>query len=63
MKIKLSTLYVDDQDKALHFYTEVLADSHYESTRNRNWLKVKCAKQQEFVIAGDTPSSKGLPEY
>ena len=28
-----------------------LANSHYESTRNRNWLKVKCAKQQEFVIA------------
>ena len=24
MKIKLTTLYVDDQDKALHFYTEVL---------------------------------------
>src|SRR5947207_14782092 len=24
MKIKLTTVYVDDQDKALHFYTEVL---------------------------------------
>jgi len=24
MKIKLTTLYVDDQDKALHFYTDVL---------------------------------------
>ena len=24
MKIKLTTLYVDDQEKALHFYTEVL---------------------------------------
>lgn len=24
-----------------------LADSPYESTRNRNWLKVKCSKQQE----------------
>src|SRR6266480_2041189 len=40
-----------------------LADSHYESTRNRNWLKVKCARQQEFVIAGYTPSSKGLPGF
>ena len=38
-----------------------LANSHYESTRNRNWLKVKCAKQQEFVISGYTPSSKVLP--
>lgn len=24
MKIKLTTMYVDDQEKALHFYTEVL---------------------------------------
>jgi bifunctional non-homologous end joining protein LigD len=36
-----------------------LADSPYSSTRNRNWLKVKCNKQQEFVIVGYTPSSKG----
>jgi len=40
-----------------------LANSHYESARNQNWLKVKCAKQQEFVIAGYTPSSKGLPGF
>ncbi len=40
-----------------------LANSHYESTRNRNWLKVKRAKQQEFVVAGYTPSSKGLPGF
>lgn len=40
-----------------------LANSHYESTRNRNWLKVKCVKQQEFVVAGYTPSSKGLPGF
>jgi bifunctional non-homologous end joining protein LigD len=40
-----------------------LANSHYESMRNRNWLKVKCVKQQEFVIAGYTPSSKGLPGF
>jgi bifunctional non-homologous end joining protein LigD len=40
-----------------------LADSTYDSTRNRNWLKVKCNKQQEFVIAGYTPSSKGMPGF
>lgn len=39
------------------------ADSLYESTRNRNWLKVKCGKNQEFVIAGYTPSEKGLPGF
>jgi bifunctional non-homologous end joining protein LigD len=33
-----------------------LANSPYESTRNRNWLKTKCIKRQEFVIAGYTPS-------
>src|SRR5215217_6660500 len=37
------------------------ADSAYESTRSRNWLKIKCLKRQEFVIAGYTLSDKGLP--
>lgn len=40
-----------------------LADSLYESTRNRNWLKTKCIKRQEFVIAGYTPSKKGFPGF
>jgi bifunctional non-homologous end joining protein LigD len=40
-----------------------LANSPYESTRNRNWVKVKCNIQQEFVIVGYTPSSKGLPGF
>lgn len=39
------------------------ADSTYESTRSRNWLKVKCIKRQEFVIAGYTPSEKGFPGF
>ncbi|MCU1265783.1 MAG: ligase [Acidobacteria bacterium] len=37
------------------------ADSPYESTRTRNWVKVKCGKQQEFVIIGYTPLTKNLP--
>ena len=40
-----------------------LADSLYESTRNRNWLKVKCHLRQEFVIAGFTISEKALPGF
>jgi len=40
-----------------------LADSPYESTRNRNWMKTKCIKRQEFVIAGYTPSKKGFPGF
>lgn len=39
------------------------ADAPYESGRNRNWLKIKCSKRQEFVIAGHTPSKKGLPGF
>jgi bifunctional non-homologous end joining protein LigD len=39
------------------------ADSPYESTRNRNWLKAKCTKRQEFVVAGYTPTEKGLPGF
>lgn len=37
------------------------AGSLYESTRSRNWLKIKCLKRQEFVIAGYTLSDKGIP--
>ena len=37
------------------------AESVYESTRSRNWLKIKCIKRQEFVIAGYTLSDKGIP--
>jgi bifunctional non-homologous end joining protein LigD len=40
-----------------------LADSPYESTRNRNWQKTKCIKRQEFVIAGYIPSKKGFPGF
>jgi bifunctional non-homologous end joining protein LigD len=38
-----------------------LADSPYESTRSRNWLKIKCLRRQEFVIGGYTLSDKGIP--
>ena len=38
------------------------ADSTYESTRSRTWLKVKCVRRQEFVIVGWTPSpASGRP--
>jgi bifunctional non-homologous end joining protein LigD len=40
-----------------------LADSPYESTRNRNWVKTKCLRRQEFVIAGYTPSKKNFPGF
>ena len=49
MKIKLTTLHVDDQEKALHFYTEVLgfvkkADFSQGSYR---WLTVASAEDPD----------------
>lgn len=35
------------------------ADASYSGTRNRDWLKVKCIKRQEFVILGYTDSTAG----
>lgn len=35
------------------------ADSVYEQKRSRQWLKIKCSKQQEFVVGGFTdPAGK-----
>jgi bifunctional non-homologous end joining protein LigD len=34
------------------------ADAPYRSGRGRNWLKIKCGLEQEFVIIGWRPSSK-----
>ncbi len=32
--------------------------SPYISGRNRNWLKIKCSKRQEFLVVGFTPANK-----
>jgi bifunctional non-homologous end joining protein LigD len=34
------------------------ADCPYQGKRTRTWVKVKCTRRQEFVIAGWTPSEK-----
>lgn len=34
------------------------ADAPYRGERNRDWLKIKCLKRQEFVIGGWSPSTK-----
>jgi len=36
-----------------------IASSKYVSGRESSWLKVKCSLEQEFVIGGFTPPSKG----
>ncbi len=35
------------------------ADAPYSSGRNNHWLKIKCTKRQELVVAGYTPPSAG----
>jgi bifunctional non-homologous end joining protein LigD len=35
------------------------ADADYRSGRNRAWLKLKCRREQEFVIAGYTRTATG----
>ncbi|HET7203475.1 MAG TPA: DNA ligase D, partial [Steroidobacteraceae bacterium] len=35
------------------------ADADYRSGRNRAWLKLKCRREQEFVIAGYTRTESG----
>jgi predicted enzyme related to lactoylglutathione lyase len=46
MKIKLTSLYVDDQEKALHFYTEILGFVKKSDFSNGpyRWLTVTSAE-------------------
>jgi bifunctional non-homologous end joining protein LigD len=37
------------------------ADLSYRSGRGRAWLKIKCGRDQEFVIVGSSPSTRGRP--
>lgn len=64
MKIKLTTIHVDDQDKALRFYTEVLgfvkkADFSQGPYR---WLTVASAEEPEGtelqLAKADNPAAK-----
>jgi predicted enzyme related to lactoylglutathione lyase len=68
MKIKLTTVYVDDQEKALRFYTEVLgfvkkADFSQGSYR---WLTVVSAEEPqgtELQLArNDNPAAKAYQQ-
>jgi predicted enzyme related to lactoylglutathione lyase len=49
MKIKLATVYVDDQDKALRFYTEVLGFVKKADFRNGpyRWLTVASPEEPD----------------
>ena len=51
MKIKITSLYVDDQDKALRFYTEMLGFTKKTdfSSGPYRWLTVAPAEQSDGV--------------
>jgi len=64
MKIKLTTVYVDDQNKALHFYTDVLgfAKKADFSQGPYRWLTVGSADEPEGtqlqLAQNDNPAAK-----
>jgi predicted enzyme related to lactoylglutathione lyase len=68
MKIKVTTLYVDDQSKALHFYTEVLgfAKKTDFSQGPYRWLTVASPEEQngtELQLAlNNNPAAKAYQE-
>ena len=68
MKIKLTTIYVDDQDKALRFYTEVLGMAKKADFSNGGyrWLTVTSpddASGVELQLASNSnPAGKAYQE-
>ena len=68
MKIKLTSVYVDDQDKALRFYTEVLglAKKTDVSQGQYRWLTVASAEDpdgpQLQLALNDNPAAKAYQQ-
>jgi predicted enzyme related to lactoylglutathione lyase len=68
MKIKITTLYVDDQDKALRFYTEVLgfAKKTDFSQGPYRWLTLASAEEpdgtQLQLAKNDNPAAKAYQQ-
>jgi predicted enzyme related to lactoylglutathione lyase len=68
MKIKVTTLYVDDQEKALHFYTDVLGfikKTDFSQGPYR-WLTVASPEEQEGtelqLALNNNPAAKAFQE-
>ncbi len=68
MKIKLTTIYVDDQDKALAFYTDVLGLTKKADFSNGpyRWLTVASPEEPDGtelqLAASDNPAGKAYQE-
>jgi predicted enzyme related to lactoylglutathione lyase len=68
MKIKLTSVYVDDQEKALHFYTEVLGfTKKADFTQGPfRWLTVASPEEPEGtqlqLALNDNPAAKAYQQ-
>jgi predicted enzyme related to lactoylglutathione lyase len=68
MKIKLTSIHVDDQDKALRFYTEVLGFTKKADFSNGpfRWLTVGSPEEPEGaelqLALNDTPAAKAYQQ-
>ncbi len=68
MKIKLTSVYVDDQDKALRFYTEVLGFARKADVSNGpyRWLTVVSSEEPEGtelqLAQSDNPAGKAYQQ-
>jgi predicted enzyme related to lactoylglutathione lyase len=68
MKIKLTTVYVDDQEKALRFYTEVLGFVKKADFSNGpyRWLTVASAEEAQGtelqLASNDNPAAKAYQQ-
>ena len=68
MKIKLTSVYVDDQEKALHFYTDVVGFSKKADFSNGpfRWLTVASSEEPdgtELQLAlNDKPAAKAYQQ-
>ncbi|HEV2659494.1 MAG TPA: VOC family protein, partial [Ktedonobacteraceae bacterium] len=68
MKIKLTSVYVDDQDKALHFYTEVLGFARKAdfSQGPYRWLTVASPEEPDGIelqlALNDNPATKAYQQ-
>jgi predicted enzyme related to lactoylglutathione lyase len=68
MKIKLSSVYVDDQEKALRFYTEVLGFTKKADFSNGpyRWLTVGSPEEPEGaelqLALNDNPAAKAYQQ-
>ncbi len=68
MRIKLTTVYVNDQEKALRFYTEVLGFARKADVSNGpyRWLTVVSSEEPEGtelqLALGDNPAGKAYQQ-